>query len=68
MGTAFDLHGPKEAPLANVLLKDIVIKSAKASLVIENVAELHFDNVMIGEQQIDGTINWKQGDAEATGN
>ena len=68
VGTAFDLHGPKEAPLANVLLKDIVIKSAKVPLVIENVAELHFDNVMIGEQRIDGTINWKQGEAEAKGN
>ena len=65
VGTAFEFHGPKEAPLADVLLKDIVIKAAKTSLVVENVADLRFDNVLIGEQRIDGSLNWRRGSAPA---
>jgi polygalacturonase len=63
VGTAFEFHGPRDAPLADVLLKDIVIKAAKTPLVLENVAQLEFDNVMIGEQRIDGSLSWRHGDA-----
>lgn len=68
IGTAFELHGPKAAPLADIRMKDIVIKSAKTPLVVENVASLAFDNVMIGTQRIDGSLAWWQAPAETTAN
>jgi polygalacturonase len=59
VGTALDFHGPEAAPLADVLLKDVTIKSAKTPMILENVAELRFDNLVIGNQRIDGILDWK---------
>lgn len=56
VGTFFDAHAPVQAPLREVILRDIAVREAKTTLVLENVEQLRFDNVVIGGQRWDGQI------------
>lgn len=58
-GTFFEAHAPKEAPLQNVLLKNITVKHADNTLILENVEGLKFENVKIGDQTVNGVLDWK---------
>ncbi|UEM07302.1 glycoside hydrolase family 28 protein (plasmid) [Skermanella rosea] len=59
VGTVFDAHGPEAAPLRDVLLKNVTIAAAEKPLVVENVEGLRFENVLIGKQRVDGTLDWR---------
>ena len=56
VGTFFDAHAPAQAPLRDVTLRNIVVREAKTPLVLENVEELRFDNVVLGTQRLDGRL------------
>lgn len=59
-GTVFDAHAPAAAPLQDVTLRNIVIKKADKTFVLENVEGLKLENVVIGNQTVNGQLEWKQ--------
>ncbi len=63
-GTFFEAHAPAESPLREVTLRNINVKQAERPLVLENVAGLHFENVTIGGQTVNGTLDWKKSPAQ----
>jgi polygalacturonase len=58
VNTVFEAHAPASAPLLDVRLKNIRIGQAETPLVLENVSNLTFDNVTIGDQSISGSLDW----------
>ncbi|GAA4719548.1 glycoside hydrolase family 28 protein [Brevibacillus fulvus] len=59
-GTMFEVHAPEGYPLEDVLLKNITVKKVvKTPLVLENVKQLVFDNVVIGSDKINGSLDWQ---------
>jgi polygalacturonase len=59
-GTVFDAKAPASAPLKSVTLRNIVIKQADKTFLLENVEDLRLENVVIGNQTINGRLEWKQ--------
>ncbi|HEX2854498.1 MAG TPA: glycoside hydrolase family 28 protein [Opitutaceae bacterium] len=59
-GTVFDAKAPASAPLQNVTLRNIAIKQADKTFFLENVEGLRLENVTIGGQTINGSLDWKQ--------
>ena len=53
-----EIHAPEAAPLQNVLFKDISVEETKNTFTVENAINLNFFNVKIGEQRLDGHLNW----------
>jgi hypothetical protein len=47
VGTLFEAHAPAEAPLQNVVVRDVHATSAAQSVVLENVQGLRFENVTV---------------------
>lgn len=52
VGAFFEGHAPAEAPLRGVLLKNISVKSARKTFVLENVEGLRLENVTLGGQAL----------------
>jgi len=48
VGTFFEAHAPAAAPLRDVTLRDVKVRSAKTPLVLENVEGLRLERVTIG--------------------
>jgi polygalacturonase len=63
-GTVFDAHAPASAPLQNVTLRNIAIKQADKTFVLENVEGLKLENVTIGGQAVNGHLDWKSTDSK----
>jgi polygalacturonase len=59
-GTVFDAHAPASAPLTGVTLRNITIKQADKTFVLENVQGLKLENLRIGAQTVNGTLDWAQ--------
>jgi len=57
VGTVLEIHAPDGVPVHNVLFKDISIKNADTSLILENARDITFDNVAIGNQTWNGTFS-----------
>ena len=53
VGTLLEVHAPREAPLTDVILRDVRVASAKTPLVLENVERLTFDRVTVGGKPLD---------------
>lgn len=47
VGTLFEAHAPSQAPLRNVVLRNIAVASAKENVILENVQEIHFEGVTV---------------------
>lgn len=58
-GTVFEAHAPDVAPLQDVTLRNIVIENADETFILENVEGLKLENVRIGDQTINGKLDWK---------
>lgn len=58
-GTVFEAHAPPEAPLRDVLLKNVTVRDADKTFVLENVEGLRLENVKIGNDTINGVLDWK---------
>lgn len=59
-GTIFNGDAPAAAPLRDVILRNINIKQADKTFILKNVENLKLENVVIGGQQVDGTLQWRQ--------
>lgn len=59
-GIVFEASAPAEAPLSGVVLRNIVIRQADRTLQLENVEDLRFENVRIGDQTVNGVLDWRQ--------
>jgi len=59
-GTVFDAHAPASAPLRDVTLRNVVVKEAERTFVLENVQGLKLENVVIGGQRVDGHLEWRE--------
>lgn len=59
-GTVFDAHAPSIAPLQDVTLRNITIQKAEKTFVLENVEGLKLENVVIGDQTVNGRLDWKK--------
>ena len=59
-GTVFDARAPAGAPLQDVTLRNIAIKQADRTFILENVEGLKLENVTIGGQTVNGRLDWKQ--------
>ncbi|MDO3380712.1 glycoside hydrolase family 28 protein [Gilvimarinus algae] len=57
-GTFLEVHAPAAAPLEDVTFKNIVVKSVETPLILENAKDLHFENVQIGDQVVNGNLSW----------
>ena len=57
VGTVLEIHAPDGVPVHNVIFKDISIKNADTSLILENAKDITFDNVTIGNQTWNGTFS-----------
>lgn len=56
VGTLLEVHAPREAPLTDVLLKNIRVSSARTPAVLENVERLTFDRVFVGGKPLDAPV------------
>lgn len=59
-GTVFDAHAPASAPLRDVTLRNVTVRQADRTFVIENVEGLKLENVVIGGQRVDGRLDWRE--------
>ncbi|MFT3781110.1 MAG: glycoside hydrolase family 28 protein [Nibricoccus sp.] len=57
-GTVFEAHAPAGAPLKEVTLRNIVIKKAEKTFILENVDGLRLEQVRIGNQLVNGQLDW----------
>lgn len=53
VGMLFEAHAPEQAPLAGVTLRNVAVASAKQTLVLENVKDLHFEGVTVAGRPIE---------------
>lgn len=58
VGTVVEIHAPEAAPLSNVVFRNIRIEESDTNFIIENAINLEFDNFQIGDQRIDGFLDW----------
>jgi len=47
VGTLFEAHAPAEAPLREVLVRNVSLTSADQTVVLDNVEDLRFENVTV---------------------
>lgn len=59
-GTVFDGDAPAAAPLRGVILRNIAIKQADRTFVLKNIEGLVLENVIIGDQIVDGRLDWRR--------
>jgi polygalacturonase len=59
-GTIFDASAPPEAPLRDVTLRNVAIKQADKTFVLENVEALRIEYLTVGNQTVNGQLEWKQ--------
>lgn len=59
-GTVFNGDAPAAAPLRDVTLRNFNIKHADRTFILKNVEGLKLENVRIGDQQVDGQLNWRR--------
>jgi polygalacturonase len=59
-GTVFNGDAPAAAPLRGVTLRNVDIKQADRTFILKNVEGLKLENVRIGDQQINGQLNWRR--------
>ena len=52
VGTLFEAHAPAEAPLLDVLVRNVSAVSAEQTVVLENVDGLRFENVTVAGQPV----------------
>ena len=53
VGTLLEVTRPREAPLADVVLRNVRVASARTPVVAENVERLTFDRVTVGGQPLE---------------
>ncbi|WP_292652950.1 glycosyl hydrolase family 28 protein [Nocardioides sp.] len=56
--TGLEIHGPADAPLSDVTLRNVTIDEVETPMVLENVEDLRFDDVRFGDQHVDGELDW----------
>lgn len=52
VGTLFEAHAPPQAPLRDVVLRDVAVASARRSVVLENVENLRFHGVTVAGRPV----------------
>ena len=52
VGTIFEAHAPEQAPLRDVLVRNVSTASAGQAVVLENVEGLRFENVTVAGQPV----------------
>ena len=52
VGTLLEVHAPRDAPLTDVVLRNVRVASARTPVVVENVERLTFDRVTVGGREV----------------
>jgi polygalacturonase len=52
VGTLFEAHAPPQAPLREVVLRNVAVASAEQTVVLENVQDLRFDGVTVAGRPV----------------
>jgi hypothetical protein len=52
VGTLFEAHAPALAPLAAVTLRNVAVASARQTLILEHVRDLHFEGVTVAGRPV----------------
>lgn len=52
VGTLFEAHAPAQAPLRDVVLRNIAVASAQKTLILESVENLQFDGVTVAGRPV----------------
>jgi len=52
VGTLFEAHAPSQAPLRDVVLRNVAVASAKQTVILENVRGLRFDDVTVAGRPV----------------
>lgn len=58
-GSVLEVHAPDGFPLQDVTLRNVEVKKADKTLILENVDGLVFDNVQINGDRVNGYLDWK---------
>jgi polygalacturonase len=53
VGTLFEAHAPREAPLRDVTLRNVAVASARRTVVLEHVEDLRFEGVTVAGRPVD---------------
>jgi polygalacturonase len=56
VGTLLEVHAPREAPLTDVLLKNVRVVSARSPVVVENAERLRFEHVTVGGKPLETPV------------
>ncbi len=57
--TVLEVHAPEGHPLRDVTLRNIEVKQADKTFILENVEGLVLENVRINGERIDGNLDWQ---------
>lgn len=60
VGTLFEAHAPPQAPLLEVIVRNVKVAAADQTLVLENVEKLIFDGVTVAGQPVNVPSGKKQ--------
>ncbi len=55
VGTLFEAHAPPQAPLRDVVLRNVAVASAKETVILENVQGLRLDGVTVAGRPVSAT-------------
>lgn len=58
-GTVLEVHAPEGHPLNNVIFRNVEVKAADNTFVLENAENLEFENLQINGDRVDGKLSWK---------
>lgn len=59
VGVALFVRAPDELPLQNVFVENVTIESTEQVFDVENLENLHLENVRVGEQVINARMSWR---------
>ncbi|MCB1055189.1 MAG: glycoside hydrolase family 28 protein [Acidobacteria bacterium] len=66
VGTLFEAHAPAQAPLVDVVLRNVAVASAETTVILENVEGLVFDDVTVAGEPVTLTTEPDAGAGAAT--
>jgi len=58
-GTVLEIHAPEGYPLQDVTFRNVEIKQADKTFVLENAENIKFENLKINGERVDGQLSWK---------
>jgi len=59
-GTMLEVHASDKLPVQDLTFRNVEVKHADQIMVLENIEGLIFENVIVNQQKIAGSLDWRQ--------